>query len=171
MNQRIKTIIITTIIVVALTGMIVYLVLEGSKEMKMKIDYPLVWDVSGQTSFSCESLMSAGIIGSPKDYLTNGVEGEVKKGTDKVAIKIKDEKTLSFITGAAVEAGVAEGDPFVILRNTDYDLVAIYYDEIWGSLNTFSLNKRNGLAVWSKTKPEFIGYESPSGDVIYLICR
>jgi len=108
-----------------------------SGENKLRIPFPFTTSVSNQTSLSCESLMSANIIGSPVDYLTNGIEGAVKKGTDKIAVNIKDDSTLSFLTRASLEAGVSEGDLWTIMTNTDEELVAILYEPFF--LPVFSL--------------------------------
>lgn len=169
MKNKIIIIIITALVV----GSAVYWWSSRgiSGENKLRVAFPITRDVSQQTSFVCESLVSADIIGSPVDYLTDGVEGTVSKGTDKIAVNIKDEDTLSFLTRAALEAGVSEGELFAIMKNTDEELVAILYDQFRVSVNVFALNKKNGLAVWSKARPNFLGYESPSGSIIYLICR
>ena len=71
----------------------------------LKIPFPFTIDVVGRTSLACESLKSAGIVGSPEEYLTNGIEGEVRKGTDKLAVNIKGDGTMSFLTRALVRAG------------------------------------------------------------------
>lgn len=136
----------------------------------LKIPFPYTIGVLGQTSLSCESLMSARIIGSPVEYLTDGIEGEVRKGTDKLAINIKGDGTISFLTQASVGAGVAEGDLWSVLRDTSEDLVALLYDDVRGSVNVFALNKETGLAVWSKTRPDFLTFGSPYGSVLYLQC-
>jgi len=138
----------------------------------LKIPFPFTTDVSGYTSLACESLMSAGIVGSHTDYLTNGIEGEVRKGTDKLAVNVKGDGTLAFLTQASVEAGVAEGDLWTVLRDTSESLIAMHLsDGVFSSqVNVFALNKETGLAVWSKTSPDFLTFGSPRGDVFYLQC-
>lgn len=157
-------IIITVIVVIVFT----YL-LNAFSSKKLKIDYPYTQNVSKSASFACTSLISADIIGSPIDYLTNGIEGTLNKGTDKIAISIKDKQTLSFLTAASVEAGTSEGDLWKILKNDNKELVAILYDPIFGSINTLALNKESGLAVWSKARPTFITYDA-YGSIIYMRC-
>ena len=160
------------IIVALIVGVLVGVFGFGSvgNVQSLKIPFPPTIGVHGQTSLSCESLMSAGIVGSPEEYLTNGIEGEVRKGTDKLAVNIKGDGTMSFLTRASVEAGVAEGDSWSVLRDTSEDLVALHYDDFFGSVNVFALNKETGLAIWSKTRPDFLTYGSPTGAVIYLQC-
>jgi hypothetical protein len=57
------------------------------------------------------------------------------------------------------------------VKNSDEELVAILYEQYSGAVNVFALNKENGLAVWFKTRPNFLSYESPTGNITYLICR
>lgn len=151
----------------AVIGLIYLINVAGDK--KIKISYPYTQNLSQAVEFACTSLMSADIIGTPIDYLTNGIEGTLSRGTDKIAISIKDSKTLTFITAAAVGAGASEGDLWTILKNNDKALVAILYDAEFGSLNALALNKENGLAVWSKTRPTFILYDA-YGAIIYMRC-
>ena len=157
-------------VVIAIVAMIVFVYLFDSlSPKKLKIDYPYTQNVSNNTSFSCTSLMSAYITGSSLEYLGNEIEGTLSKGTDKIAISIKDKQNLSFLTAASVEAGTSEGDLWKILKNDNKELVAILYDPIFGSINTLTLNKESGLAVWSKTRPTFITYDA-YGSIIYMRC-
>ena len=113
--------------------------------------------------------MSADIIGSPEEYLTNGIEGSLRKGTDKIAMNIKDEKTLNFLTGASMQAGTSEGDNFAIIQNNHQKLMAVWSNE--NVISTVVLNKANGLGVWLKGNPDIFTYSAPHGSVIYMICR
>jgi hypothetical protein len=84
-------------------------------------------------------------------------------------MNIKNEKTLSFLTGAAIKAGVSEGDSFVILQNDDKKLMAAWFsDEV---VSTIVLNKTNGLGIWLKGSPDYFTYGAPSGEIIYMVCR
>ena len=134
----------------------------------LKLPFPYTMNVSTNTSFACESIMSADLIGSPEEYLTNGIEGTVQKGTDTVAMNIKDSKTLNFLTGASIKAGVSEGDNFAILQNDDQKLMAAWFSD--SVISTVVLNKTNGLALWLKGSPDFVTYEGPHGQIIYLKC-
>lgn len=142
---------------------------SGGGGATLKVPFPYTFSVANNTSFACESLLSANIIGSPEEYLTNGIEGDVAKGTDKVAMNIKDAQTLNFLTGAAVGAGTSEGENFTIIRNNAEELLAVY--DNGNSINVVALNKANGLAVWLKGNPNFLTYRAPYGSVIYMICR
>ena len=92
-----------------------------------------------------------------------------------IPLKQKDSKNKALkkifgksYLGLILFGSVARGEN---LKNSDEELVSIFYDQIWGSVNVFTLNKNNGLAVWSKTRPDFLAYGSPYGSVTYLICR
>ena len=141
---------------------------EGSTSMKVPFPYTS-FSIVNNTSFACESLLSANIIGSPEEYLTNGIEGNVAKGTDKVAMNIKDAQTLNFLTGASVGIGTSEGDNFTIVVNNAQKLMAVWFNENF--ISTVVLNKTNGLAVWLKGNPDFPTYGAPHGSVIYMVCR
>ncbi|MBU0650046.1 hypothetical protein KJ605_00105 [Patescibacteria group bacterium] len=134
----------------------------------LKIPFPFTTDVSNSTSFACESLASATVIGGQKSYI-NGIEAQVEKGTDAVAMSIKDEETLVFTSGTAVKAGMAEGEEFMIIQNDNKTLMAVSFPG--KAINTVVLNKTNGLAAWLKGNPEFPLYEAPYGGVIYMVCR
>jgi len=139
---------------------------ENSQSVaSLKVPVPYAQNVAGNTSFACKSLMSANVVG---DSIEDVVNGEVAEGTDKVAMTIKDEKTLTFMTGASIEIGVTEGDDFAIVQNTNQQLMAVWFNE--NVVSSVVLNKKNGLAVWTKGNPDFITLGVPVGLVVYLSC-
>lgn len=156
------------IVVVLVVGQYLYSQ-RGDAAISLKVPFPYTFSVRNNTSFACESLVSADIIGSTEEYLTNGIEGSVKKGTDKVAMNIKDSQTLTFLTGASVQLGTTEGDEFAIVQNNDQKLMAAWFNE--NVISTVVLNKANGLAVWLKGNPDFVTYGAPHGGIIYMVCR
>jgi len=93
----------------------------------------------------------------------------VGKGTDKIAMNIKGEKTLNFFSGASVEAGSSEGDNFEIVQNDAQKLMAVWFNEKF--ISTVVLNKTNGLGIWLKGNPDFFISGAPYGSVIYMVCR
>lgn len=163
-----KGLIVLIIAIIAIGG---YFYSQKSSEggATLKVPFPYTFSVANNTSFACESLLSANIIGSPEEYLTNGIEGDVAKGTDKVAMNIKDAKTLNFLTGASIGIGTSEGDNFAIVENNAQKLMAVWFNE--NVISTVVLNKTNGLAVWLKGNPDFPTYGAPHGSVIYMVCR
>lgn len=167
-SQVNKGLIILVIAIVAIGGYF-YSQKGGGGSTSMKVPFPYTFSVVNNTSFACESLLSANIIGSPEEYLTNGIEGDVVKGTDKVAMNIKNAQTLNFLTGASVGIGTSEGDNFAIVVNNAQKLMAVWFNE--NVISTVVLNKTNGLAVWLKGNPDFPTYGAPHGSVIYMVCR
>jgi len=157
------------VIIAIIVGGYFYFQKGGAGTAGLKVPFPYAFSVANNTSFACESLMSANIIGSPVEHLTNGIEGDVAKGTDKIAMTIKSPEVLSFLTGATVGIGVTEGDNFAIVENNAEKLMAVWFNE--NAISTVVLNKKNGLGVWLKGNPDFPLHEAPHGQVIYMICR
>lgn len=135
-------------------------------------DFPFIINdhLKGQTNLGCESLVFTEM-SSSKDssFEKDGVKGEVLKGTDKLAIKIED-KTIKFLTRASLEAGTAEGRPFNIIKNDEKELIAFDIDDE-GTLNTFLLQKKSGLGIWTKGRLKPFLRDYPDTQSFYLICR
>ncbi|KKU50385.1 MAG: hypothetical protein UX71_C0001G0040 [Parcubacteria group bacterium GW2011_GWA1_47_10] len=163
-----KGLVVLIIVIIAIGGYF-YFQKGDTATNTLRVPFPYTFSVANNTSFACESLVSADIIGSPEEYLTNGIEGSMQKGTDKVAMNIKDAQTLSFLTGASIGIGTTEGDNFAIVHNDNQKLMAVWFNE--NVISTVVLNKTNGLAVWLKGNPDFPTYGSPHGSVIYMVCR
>jgi hypothetical protein len=100
------------------------------------------------------------------------LEGSSSLGTDKLAIEVRGRE-LHFVTSASVETGAAFGPPFRIIKNDDSALAAVDLQEgLMGfTLSSFLLNKRNGLAVWTKSRPSFLIHAEPDTQAHYLRCR
>lgn len=120
------------------------------------------------TSLSCAALSSTDMWRDPSENMN--IVTTTKQGTDQLAISIEGE-TMAFNTRASVEAGMPSGTIFQVLQNNDDSLIAAYLEQTGYSMNTFVLNKKTGLAVWSKTRPEFPATDAPTADVIYLLCK
>jgi hypothetical protein len=99
------------------------------------------------------------------------LDAESRVGTDKLAIEIEGD-SMKFMTRAAVDAGIAATAPFRIVRNDQDALVAIAVDDIANgvAVNSFLLNKKNGLAVWTKARSRFL-LEQPDTAAYYLRCQ
>jgi hypothetical protein len=160
---------IVLIIVLAITAVSYFVYKPVGGGGKYKISFPFTQSVASNSTFACEALIDSSVIGSPVEYLTNGIEATIGKGTNKVSLQIKDEKTLSFLSGASFNAGVVGGVDFSIVKNDDKELVAAMWNGT--SMNTLVLNKKNGLAIWSKSRSDFLNYNAPSSNLSYLICR
>jgi hypothetical protein len=160
---------IVLIIVLAITAVSYFVYKPVGGGGKYKISFPFTQSVASNSTFACEALIDSSVIGSPVEYLTNGIEATIGKGTNKVSLQIKDEKTLSFLSGASFNAGDVGGVDFSIVKNDDKELVAAMWNGT--SMNTLVLNKKNGLAIWSKSRSDFLNYNAPSSNLSYLICR
>lgn len=132
-----------------------------------------------KNSVSCRAISSLyvgqGIAGIDAEQLVqNRLSARVSKGTDTIAIQIERE-FLVFLTRASLEAGVAEGSRFPIVENGEHYLRASE-SVISGSatLESFVLNKHNGLAIWTRIRPlGFFGnlaQAAPDSETIYLAC-
>ena len=135
----------------------------------LKIPFPATQAIGDRTSLTCQSLVDSDVSGSGDKSLTNGIEGKVTRGGNKAAVSWNDSSTLTFLSGAAFEAGVPQGVAFSIVSNSNEELVAHYFDG--NSINTFVLNKRNGLAIWSKIRSTFPVYDAPTGAMSYMQCQ
>lgn len=136
-------------------------------------DFPYIMDdlIKGQTNLGCESLVFTEMSSSKNSsYEKDGVKGEVLKGTDKIAIKIED-KTIKFLTRASLELGTAEGRPFNIIKNDEKELIALDIDDNEGIVNTFLLQKKSGLGIWTKGRLKPFLRDYPDTQSFYLICR
>lgn len=136
---------------------------------KFKIPFPFTQNISHNNTFSCEALIDGGFTGSPERDLTNGIEAIIGKGTNKVSMQIKDQQTLSFLSGASFNTGDVGGVDFSIIKNDDKELLAAMWND--SSMNSIAINKKNGLTIWSKIRSDFLGYDAPVADLSYLICR
>ena len=130
---------------------------------------PAARSPAGQSSFRCRSLMEADLTSSYDPNLAKGLEGKLKAGANNVSVSIDAPQRMSFLSEAGFDAGVARGPEFQIVANTARELVASYFDG--SSINTFVLNKSNGLAVWSKIRATFPVYDAPTGGQSFLACQ
>lgn len=160
---------IVLIVVVAIVAGAYFVGKSADGGKKYKISFPFTHSVVSNTTFVCEALVDSSVTGSPVEYLTNGIEVTTGKGTNKVSLQIKDEKTLSLLSDASLNAGDVDDVDFSIVKNDDKELVATMWNGT--SMHTIVLNKKNGLAIWSKSRSDFPTYEAPSADLSYLICR
>ena len=102
---------------------------------------------------------------------TNQLSAEIFGGTDRLSIRIEADH-LIFLTKAAFEGGVTEGPRFPLLENNAEFLKAVEsFPSGVGTLESFVLNKRNGLAIWTKIRPGGpFGQAAPDSQTIYVAC-
>jgi hypothetical protein len=101
------------------------------------------------------------------------VKGTLFDGTDRVAMKVDGDK-LHVLTKASFEVGDIENDnPFSVLVNDEEHVVAIDHDLIRDtSIGTFALNRKTGVAVWSKSRPKgFLNTVNPDNQSYILGCE
>lgn len=136
--------------------------------------YP--YDLQDRTSFSCSTKLGTTLFPQQdyEDKVFKTVDGALfSDDKTKMAIEI-DGKDLKMITATAVEAGMTEPARLHIVRNSDSELVAVDLQEdiaIDPGAGTFILNKKSGTAVWTKTKPAFIGLQLPDAQAYFMECR
>ena len=135
--------------------------------------------VGDKASVSCRAITSVylgqGSAGVDADETQrNRFRANISRGTDTIAIRIEPEY-LVFLTRAGLEAGVAEGSRFPIVENTQNYLKASESMATGvATLESFVLNKQNGLAIWARIRPlGFFGglaQAAPDSETVYLAC-
>jgi hypothetical protein len=141
----------------------------GAALAERSVPLPSPNEVRADGSLRCRALMESELTGSYDSTLTQGLDGKLSSGANNVSISMGESKTLSFLSEAGFSTGVARGPEFQIIANTSNELVASFFDG--SSINTLVLNKSNGLAVWSKIRATFPGYNAPTGSQSYLACQ
>lgn len=134
------------------------------------------WDLKDSKNFACSTKI--GGVFFPRqnygDHTFEKVDGELlTKDSTKMAIQI-DGKTLKMITATSVEVGMTEPAQLIIVRENDKELIAVDPESdvlLDKGVGTFVLNKKKGLAVWTKSKPSFFGNEMPEVQAYYMECR
>lgn len=140
----------------------------------LKATIPSLPIVPLRSSLSCEALLDS-FVGPEKDWVEVGpgdqIKAETKKGTDKFAVEIK-ENAVSILSRVNFEAGFLEAPNYTILQNDAGSLVAYWVNNSPASLETFILNKRTGLAIWTKAKPlDMFGRDIPEARSLYFACK
>lgn len=136
--------------------------------------YP--WDLKSQTQFGCSTKMGTTLFPrmNYKDHTFETVDGALfTNDKTKMAIQIEG-KTLKMITATSVEAGMTDPAELVIIKENDKELIAVDLETdiaIDQGVGTFVLNKKSGLAVWTKSKPSFFTSELPEAQAYYMECR
>lgn len=106
---------------------------------------------------------------------SNRLYARIEEGTDVLSVRIERDH-LVFLTKAAFEGGVAEGSRFPLIENNSEYLKASESSSSGvATLESFVLNKRNGLAIWTRIRPAgFLGQiapAAPDSDTMYFQCR
>lgn len=118
------------------------------------------------TGLNCKSIVSNLLI--VKNGKNKTIESEIIKGTDKIAVKLKNNK-LHFLSFAAVGAGMTEEDELTIIQNNSKYLTA-YGEFNYGGMDSFVLNRETGKAIWSKSQPNYILANDVENQTFLLDC-
>jgi hypothetical protein len=120
-------------------------------------------------ALACDAVLVTSIEPSSR---TKRLEASSTVGKDKIAMQVQG-RTLRFMTRRSVESGIASPAEFQILQNDQESLVAIETGTgtLGSTVNSVVVNKRNGLAVWTKSRSSFLFDSEPDGQMLYLACR
>ena len=118
------------------------------------------------SAMACQSLLVTTLF---PDILSEHIEGASQVTTDQVAIEIQGDR-LRFMTGASVDVGLSTPALFQVLQN-DADVLTAIYHATDGSLDSFILNKTNGIAVWTKSRSSSVLNDQPDTQSLYLQCE
>jgi len=126
-------------------------------------------DVSQSTTLGCEEIISSSI--EPPNKINNDltVTGKLRKGQQNLSVSFENEK-VKLITGTSVKIGNTDTVDYTIVKNDQDKLLSINLDKINESLHIFALNKKSGLAIWSKTDANYFIANNPVQDSYYLQC-
>ena len=133
------------------------------------------------SSFSCNSITLASLYSEPDFSNTSGSNiktiGALNKGTDTIAVQVEGDKAY-FLTGASQKAGVAKPDEsWDVIKNTNDELFISWINEntsvVYSGImvNNFIINKKNGLAIWSRLNDQGLLSDNPEGIVHYFSCH
>lgn len=147
------------------------------KEKQLSRQLPADIAVTGDR-LACKSILYTSTsepprqLGSGKDAKSRTLIGEVSEGLDNIAIKI-EKRRLLFTTAASVKVGFAEAAEFDIVRNTNNYLMAATVDDsaLTIPFSTFTLNKDNGFAIYTKARPEGLFGSIPDVQTMFLSCQ
>lgn len=154
-----------------LTSGIVGFIIYFFKPNKFITQFPYINEnlLVNSDELACENLVYTAMR-ADKNFLNekDGVKGLVQKGTDTLAIKIEG-KVMKLLTRASLEVGTMEGRQFSIMQNDKVGLIAI--DQSDNAINTFILEKKTGLAIFTKNRLTPFVADHPDSQSMYLICR
>ena len=147
---------------------------EDSQIIKVPYEESLfIWE--DQKQFRCSPILKVGIWANrtnlnPLGYLEPLIEGSVAKSTTTHFIKIsEDGKNLGENTNTSVGFDFDDYE-WQVLSNNKMSLTAIW-DYPPDRVDTLTLNKVNGLAVFTRNIANFFFGGSPKGDVYYTLCE
>lgn len=168
---------IKKILFLVLIGTLVYLVYLNffpKAEYKMTVKQ-VKYKTLSQNSFSCESIANASIYPNYEktDEENIYLDSSLSKGTDKIAVEIKNNKAY-FLTRAAMEVGIATPEEdWEIFGNDEKQLYIVYIDKRGdgdSTLDQFVLDKTSGIGLWTRTRTKGLLQNGPEGFINYFKC-
>jgi len=141
----------------------------AGKELKFPV--PTLSPLINQDQCKCEAIVSAVLYANT--IQNKGIYGQLFEGTDKVSIRIEGN-ILHFLSGASFETGEAKAAQFKILHKSNEQVLGVLTQEtpLGYTVDIFTLNKNNGMAVWTKTRSsDLLSGGTPSGQSFYLKCK
>jgi hypothetical protein len=146
-------------------------ILSLAADKELKFPLPNLSPLITNEQCRCEAIVGAGLYGST--IQNKGILGQLSKGTDKISIRIEGN-ILHFLSGASFEIGEAKAAQFKIISGSDEEVTAILPQEtaLGYTVDIFTLNKKTGLAVWTKTRSyDAWSGGAPSAQSFYLRCK
>lgn len=146
-------------------------VISFAADKELKFPLPNLSPLLTNDQCRCEAIVSAGLFGNT--IQNKGIFGQLSKGTDKLSIRIEGN-ILHFLSGASFEIGEAKAAQFQIIHNSDEQVTSILSQEtaLGHTVDIFTLNKENGMAVWTKTRSsDLLSGGTPSAQSFYLKCK
>ena len=141
----------------------------------VKVPFQESWIQEDQKQFQCSPILTVGIWANRTNLNSLGllepiIEGSVTETAATHFIKIsEDGKALGENTNPSVGFDF-EDYQWQVLSNDEKSLSAIWFyppDRI----DTVTLNKENGLAVFTRNISNFFFGGAPKGDVYYTLCE
>lgn len=169
--------ILVTIFISTLVGLGVWF--YKSKGAEIKYQFPYTEKLRDTNQFTCDVMISTMVYGANNNVGEKGVFGRMELGTDKIAIEI-DEDSLHFLTEAGAKAAVESGnakqedEPWTLTRNDKDYITAIYSGSgilSGNAVNIVMIRKSNGMGVWTKTRDNMLGTDTPDAQSFMLKCR
>lgn len=166
MSYKIHILIISVSLILVNNSMVS---LAAEKELK----FPLTTlsSLINPDQCKCEAIVSAGLYANT--IQNKEILGQLSKGTDKISIRIEGN-ILYFLSNASFETGEAKAAQFQILHKSDEQVLGVLNQETpqGYTVDIFTLNKNNGMAVWTKTRSsDLLSGGTPSGQSFYLKCK
>lgn len=140
-------------------------------ERKLEFTLPHLSPLMTPNQCRCTAIVSSHLYANT--IKERNISAQLKRGTDEISIEIEGN-TLYFLTGASFKLGDARPAEYQVIYNAKDQVLAIFPQKtpLGITVDVFALNKKTGLAVWTKTRSYDVpSGGTPSGQSFYLICK